>query len=141
MPRKSRIIRLVILCTILCATVLAVLLAVRRPVPANEIALTPKMFRNEGKLLSIEDGELRGFKEILFSEIPSIGLLAIHRQRNLGGLWTAVTESEYTYLANLRVTNVDIEYAPQKANGKPNRDYWADNKNSNKSGTSRTDNS
>lgn len=105
---------------------LAVLVAVRRPVPANEIILTPKMWQNEGMLLSIENGELTGFKEVLFSEIPSVGLLGIRRQRNLGGFMTALTEPEYISSAMLRVTNMDVEYAPQKTSGKPDRNYWAD---------------
>ncbi len=126
MSHKSRIIGLVIFCMAVAATVLAIVFVVRQPIPANEIVLTPKMFGDDGKLLSIEDGELKDFREVFSSETASVGLLSLLQLRNSGGLLTGLTESEYTYMATLGVTYMDVEYAPQKPDGRPDHDYWAD---------------
>ncbi len=124
--RLTRRTKLAIVALLVAAAVLVSLLARREAGLVHKIVLRPSQFKEEGLVLDVNAGELKCLEEALSLNAPCIGLPLIERSRTHGGLWTALTEPEYTYSAHLDVGNLDLEFAPADKKGNPLRDYWAD---------------
>ncbi len=88
--------------------------------------LTPDRRIDRPSVLNIETGEMVPIETAIVNRVPYVGVTGIRKQETRGDLWTALTSPEYTYGVYLRVSGVDLEFAPADASGRPLHDYWAD---------------
>ena len=120
--------RFVIFCAAgVVVLLLAAWLALFRERPATyEAILTPDRNIDHPSVLNVETGEMVPIETAMLHGVPYVGVINIGKQRILGGLWTALTSPEYRYGVLLRVSGVDLEFAPADASGRLLHDYWAD---------------